>query len=68
LNTAAISDQLKAKYALEGAAQVVIDEEAIRELGVTPVLGDYLDEGEVARHDTGRIAQDLIGLVLHKHV
>jgi uncharacterized cofD-like protein len=66
LNTAPISDQLKAKYALEGAAQVVVDEETIRELGVTPVLGDYLDEREVVRHDTGRIAQDLMELVLKK--
>jgi len=66
LNSASISDSLKAKYALEGAAQVVVDEEAIRELGVTPVMGDYLDEREVARHDTGRIAEDLIELVLKK--
>jgi hypothetical protein len=56
---------LKAKYALEGAAQVIVDKEAIRELGVTPVLGDYLDEREVARHDTGRIANDLMELA-HK--
>ena len=40
-----ISAQLKAKYALEGANQVVVDEEAIKELGVSSVLGDYLDEG-----------------------
>src|ERR1700733_7799618 len=66
LNAAPISDQLKAKYALEGAAQVVVDEEAIRESGVTPVLGDYLDEHEVARHDTSRIARDLMELVLKR--
>jgi uncharacterized cofD-like protein len=62
LNRAPISDQLKAKYALEGAAQVVVDEEAIEKLGVRPVLGDYLDEGEVARHATARIARDVIEL------
>jgi uncharacterized cofD-like protein len=62
LNRALISDQLKAKYALEGAAHVVVDEEAIEALGVCPVLGDYLDEGEVARHDTDRIARDLMEL------
>lgn len=66
LNSASISEQLNAKYALEGAAQVVVDEEAIRELGVIPVLGDYLDEREVARHDTARIAQDLMELALKK--
>jgi hypothetical protein len=26
------------------------------------VLGDYLDEGEVARHATDRIARDLMAL------
>src|SRR5579864_4984003 len=50
LNSASISALLRAKYALEGATQVVVDQEAIKKLGVTPVLGDYLDEGEVARH------------------
>jgi uncharacterized cofD-like protein len=64
LNRASISAQLRAKYALEGAAQVVVDQEAIEELGVCPVLGDYLDEGEVARHATDRIAHDLLELAV----
>jgi uncharacterized cofD-like protein len=64
LNRTSISAPLKAKYALEGANQVVVDQEAIRDLGVKPVLGDYLDEGEVARHATDRIAQDLMELVV----
>ena len=55
---------LKAKYALEGANQIVADLEAIEELGVIPVLGDYLDEeGQVARHLTDRIATDLMELI-----
>jgi uncharacterized cofD-like protein len=64
LNRRPISDQLKAKYALEGSTQVLVDEEAIEELGVIPVLGDYLDEGEVARHATDRIARDLLELAV----
>ncbi|MGA8492813.1 MAG: 2-phospho-L-lactate transferase CofD family protein, partial [Terriglobales bacterium] len=64
LNRAPISSQLRAKYALEGAAQVATDEEAIKELGVIPVIGDYLDEGEVARHATDRIARDLLELAV----
>jgi uncharacterized cofD-like protein len=64
LNRKSISTQLKAKYALEGATQVVVDEEAIKELGVGSVLGDYLDEGEVARHATDRIARDLMDLAV----
>jgi uncharacterized cofD-like protein len=64
LNRESISAQLKAKYALEGAAQVVVDKQAIKELGVRPVLGDYLDEGDVARHATDRIARDLLELAV----
>ena len=62
LNQRSISAQLKAKYALEDATQVVVDQEAIKGLGVGPVLGDYLDEGEVARHAADRIARDLMDL------
>jgi uncharacterized cofD-like protein len=67
INDKMISAPLKAKYALEGATQVVVDKQAIRELGVIPVLGDYLDEGEVARHATDRIARDLMDLAAKQH-
>jgi len=63
INTKPASAAMKAKYALEGATQVVVDCEAIEQLGVTPMLGDYLDEGEVARHATDRIAHDLMRLL-----
>ena len=62
LNQRSISAPLKAKYALEDATPVVVDQDAIKELGVGPVLGDYLDEGEVARHAADRIARDLMDL------
>ena len=54
---------MKAKYALEGASQIVVDSEAIEALGVCPVLGEYLEEGEVARHATDRVAHDLMALM-----
>jgi uncharacterized cofD-like protein len=66
MNGKQMSSELKAKYALEGATQVVVDGEAIEELGVTPVLGDYLEEGEVARHATDRVASDVLRLVRQK--
>jgi uncharacterized cofD-like protein len=62
INRTPVSDQLKAKYALEGACQIVADLDAIKALGVIPVLGDYLEEGNVARHNTARLATDLIQL------
>jgi len=65
INRIPASDALKAKYASEGACQIVNDLEAVEALGVVPVLGDYLDEGDVARHNTGRIARDLMALISH---
>jgi uncharacterized cofD-like protein len=67
INQKQMSPALKAKYALEGANQVVVDREAIEALGVTPLLGDYLEEGEVARHATDRVARDVLQLVWQKH-
>ena len=62
INTTPAAPSMKAKYALEGATQVVADCEKIEALGVTPVLGDYLGEGNIARHATDRIARDLLQL------
>jgi uncharacterized cofD-like protein len=62
INRAPLSDGLKAKYALEGACQIVADLDAIETLGVIPVLGDYLEEGDVARHNTAHVASDLVQL------
>ncbi|MGA7399969.1 MAG: gluconeogenesis factor YvcK family protein [Terracidiphilus sp.] len=62
INRTPISNELKAKYALEGACQIVADLEAIESLGVIPVLGDYLEEAGVARHNTSRVASDLVQL------
>jgi uncharacterized cofD-like protein len=62
------SPAMLAKYAQEGSSQVAVDLEAIEKLGVTPVLGNYLDEGEVARHATDRIARDVLNLALKTRV
>ena len=63
INRKTASPELKAKYALEGASQIVVDLEAIEAIGVCPLLGEYLDEGEVARHATDRVAHDLMALM-----
>jgi uncharacterized cofD-like protein len=62
INRTPISDNLKAKYALEGACQIVADLDAIEALGVIPIQGDYLEEDGVARHNTARVASDLMEL------
>jgi uncharacterized cofD-like protein len=63
INQKPASEEMKAKYALEGASQIVVDLEAIEAMGICPVLGDYLDEGLVARHATERVAADLMALM-----
>jgi uncharacterized cofD-like protein len=60
VNRTPLSPDLKAKYALEGASQIVADLDAIEAIGVCPVLGDYLYEDNVARHNTHRVAEDLL--------
>ena len=62
INRTPVSDELKAKYGSEGACQIVNDLEAIEFLGVIPVLGDYLEEDGVARHNTANVARDLMQL------
>ena len=62
LNTGELEPQLKAKYALEGASQIVADAEAIRALGVEPVLDNYLEPGPVARHAAEPVARALLRL------
>src|SRR5260370_31037195 len=63
INQKPASAEMKAQYALEGASQIVADLDAIEAMGVRPVLGDYLDEGAVARHATHRVARDLMTLM-----
>jgi uncharacterized cofD-like protein len=63
INQQPVSAELKAKYELEGAAQIVADFEAVESLRVCPIVGDYLDEAGVARHATDRVACDLLALV-----
>jgi len=62
INRTPVSSGLKAKYALEGACQIVADLDAIEAQGVIPVFGDYLEEAAVARHNTARVASDLLQL------
>src|SRR5215467_3018091 len=63
INRTPLSNELKAKYTLEGASQIVVDREAMEAMGVSPVLGDYLFEDIVARHATDRVAHDVLNLV-----
>jgi len=62
VNRTPVSSELLAKYKLEGACQIINDLDAIEKLGVIPVLGNYLEEEGVARHNTALVARDLMQL------
>jgi len=63
INGTPASNEMKAKYATEGASQIAVDLDAIRSLGAEPILGNYLtEENGIARHNTARVAGDLLQL------
>jgi uncharacterized cofD-like protein len=70
LNRVHPSRPLAQKYEEKGQSPIVADAEQIEKLGVKPILGDYLveemhpKEGLIARHDTRRLAQDLLRLMM----
>src|ERR1700751_2843782 len=64
LNRTPASEEMKAKYELEGACQIVNDLDAVEAMGVIPVLGDYLEEAGVARHNFTRAAHDVLDLAM----
>jgi uncharacterized cofD-like protein len=68
VNTAPISSATLAQYAREGQEPIVTDLERIRELGVEPVTGNFLHEGEVLRHDYDHVAQTLLELCFSRTV
>jgi uncharacterized cofD-like protein len=64
INDQPVSAKLAAKYAAEGAGQIEAEAAEIEALGVVPILGNFLDEGSVARHATGRVAAELMRLLV----
>jgi uncharacterized cofD-like protein len=62
INRKSVTNAVRARYALEGATQIVADLDAVRSLGVQPILGDYLVDDDKARHATDQVAHDLIHL------
>jgi uncharacterized cofD-like protein len=70
VNRTPASPALALKYAERQQAQIETDIDAIEALGVKPILGEYLleemdsREGLVARHDTHRVAHDLLQLMM----
>jgi uncharacterized cofD-like protein len=62
INTAPISRTLLAKYAREGQTPIEADLDAIRVLGVEPITGNFVHEGDVLRHDHDKVTETLLKL------
>ncbi len=62
INTAPISAERLEQYAREGQEPIEADLERIRALGVEPLTGNFVHEGDVLRHDYDRVTERLLGL------
>jgi uncharacterized cofD-like protein len=66
INTGPISAVRLAQYAREGQQPIEADLERIRALGVEPVTGNFVHEGDVLRHDYDRVAERVLALGLER--
>jgi uncharacterized cofD-like protein len=62
INTAPITPTLLAKYASESQQPIVADLDRVRALGVKPITGNFVHEGDVLRHDYDKVAEVLLNL------
>ncbi len=64
LNQTPIPAEMRAKYAAQNAFPIENDLAALSEMGVTPILGDYLDDSPIARHDAKAVTDDLLAVAM----
>lgn len=62
INTAPIRPETLVKYQRGGQAPIEADLDRVRALGVEPVVGSFVHEGEVLRHDYEAVAKKLMEL------
>jgi uncharacterized cofD-like protein len=62
VNSAAVSPEMRERYAQERAEPVECDLAAVEKLGVKCIAGDFIEEDHVARHATHRLCQQLLEL------
>jgi len=64
VNNSPVSPTLLERYAAEGATPIEADLDRIRALGVEPISGNYIHEGDVLRHDYDKVAEALLQIGL----
>jgi uncharacterized cofD-like protein len=64
INTAPIRPDTLAQYERGGQGPIEADLDRVRALGVEPIAGNFVHEGEVLRHDYEAVARTLMELAL----
>ena len=67
VNEAPISATQRRKYALEGAYPVQADVSRLKALGLEVRQGNYLDQLDLVRHDSEKLAEEIMVLAGHHH-
>jgi uncharacterized cofD-like protein len=60
VNTAPVSDELRERYASEGAIAIEPDTDRIEAMGIRCITGDFSAEGGVLRHAADRVAETVL--------
>ncbi|MBW4039078.1 MAG: YvcK family protein [Acidobacteria bacterium] len=66
INTAPIRPQALAQYARFGQLPIAADLDRIRSLGVEPITGNFVHEGDVLRHNYDTVAETVVNLALQR--
>jgi uncharacterized cofD-like protein len=66
VNTAPILPATLTQYAREGQLPIEADLDRIRSLGVEPITGNFVHEGEVLRHSYDLVAETVLNLALKR--
>ncbi len=66
INREAPSLRLLEKYETQGAHLVSPDDATVRDMGYTPITGNFISQTEVVRHDPQKLAQAILRLVSEK--
>lgn len=68
INTGPLSPATLEQYAREGQTPIEADLDRIRALGVHPITGNFIHEGEVLRHDYDQVAASVLSLALDRQL
>lgn len=66
INAAPIRPETLEQYEREGQEPIAADLDRIRDLGVEPVAGSFVHEGEVLRHNYDALAETLLRLAVRR--